>query len=346
MPFRQRWGIGRAPAEGTGSLTFAAFMAPAPEFLQRPFLFVVGAPRSGTTWVHNLLAAHPQVAGLPGVELALFSRYLAVPVAHFRRERADIEAGRWTQGLAAVWTDAEYHAYVQDFLARVYAGVAARKSGATHIVDKHPNYARYMDLIAEWLPNARFVHVVRDGREVAVSMMSVNRRKGHSPGEVGEAARMWNTFIGAARRYGAASPQRYHEVRYEALRSDGAGELARLFTFCGLSAGPDLVAKLLAEFDIERKQLSTGDATLNHLRGTPGAIWRQRLTVRQRYRFDRWAGGLLRELGYARPGWWADHAAQRMALPAMALLWRVGRAAQQSLRGWREAATDPFAPLP
>ncbi|MBL7965260.1 MAG: sulfotransferase [Flavobacteriales bacterium] len=321
-------------------------MSSGTDILQRPFLFVVGAPRSGTTWVHNLLAAHPQVAGLPGVELTLFSRYLAVPVSHFRRERADIDAGRWNQGLAAVWSDDQFAAHVRNFLSEVYDPIAARKPGATHVVDKHPNHVRHMSLIAEWLPKARFIHVIRDGREVAVSMMSVNRRKGHSPGELAEAARTWRDFIGLARKGAQELPGRVHEVRYEKLRTNGPEELARLLAACGLDHDAALVHRLLEEFDINRRQLSTGDAALNALRDKPDAIWRARLNARDRYRFHRWAGKRLCELGYAQPWWWADHAGQRLSIPATAFLWRCGRTLQQAVRGWRAAATDPFEPLP
>lgn len=313
--------------------------------VQREFVFIIGAARSGTTWLHRMLSAHPSVASLPGTELTVFTRYLAQPVSHFRKEKADMEAGRWTLGLGAFWSEERFMQEVRCFLEDVYGGVLDTNPEATHILDKHPNYARHLPLIAELLPHARFVHLVRDGREVVVSALSVNKRVGHSAGELAQACRDWRDFVSKAREDGRALGDRYLEVRYEELKSGGPEVLGRVFAHCGLPTDSDMVARIHGENHISRKQFSSGDAALNALRAKPGAIWRERLSLTDRYRVHRWAGELLMELGYAGKDWWASSPLDRLWMPFRSFLWRIGRGFQGGVQSWKLSSVDPFEPL-
>jgi hypothetical protein len=312
--------------------------------LERQFIFIIGAARSGTTWVHRLIADHPQVAALRGVELTVFPRYVAIPVSQYRAERADALAGRWRLGLGAIWDEERFAAHIRGLLSEAYGDVLAARPDATHILDKHPNSSRYVPLIAEWLPQARFVHVIRDGREVAVSAMSVNKRVGHSAGEIGQAARDWDEFTRKAIDAGRLLGDRYLEVRYDRLRSGGVPALRAVFDHCRLPVSDAQLEAVVAANDISRKQYSSGDASLNSLRDRPEAIWRSKLGAIDRYRFDRWAGDLLVQLGYARPGWWADSPIQRTLVHMLAFLYRLLRTTRSIINTWRRTARDPFQP--
>ncbi|MCB0778148.1 MAG: sulfotransferase [Flavobacteriales bacterium] len=312
---------------------------------EREYLFIIGAARSGTTWLHRMLSAHPQVASLQDTELTIFTRYLAQPVAQFRKEKAEQEAGSWSLGLGALWTEDRFFEEVRCFLDNVYGSVLATNPRATHILDKHPNYARQLPLIADLLPNARFIHLIRDGREVVVSALSVNKRVGHSAGELAQASRDWRDFVGAARRDGRMLGNRYMEVRYEELKNGSPEVLGRIFAHCGLPADTDMVARIHSENHISRKQYSSGDASLNTLRVKPDSIWKERLSLTDRYRMHRWAGALLMELGYAGSDWWASSPTDRMWVRFRSFLWRIGRGFQGGVQSWKLASVDPFEPL-
>lgn len=303
--------------------------------LDKHFLFVVGAPRSGTTWVHRMLATHPAVAAMEQEELTVFTRYAGTWTRNYAAEQRDIDEGRWRQGLPALMSAADLDAHLRPFIADVYGRVLAKNPTATHVLDKHPNYANHLHVIERFLPRARIIHVIRDGREVAVSMMSVHRRVGHSPGEVGAAAKEWHRCVtnamNAAARLG---PERYLEVRYEKLMADTAAELTRLFTFAGLAMEPAAIEKVAAEHHISRRQVSSGDTRNNALRATAGAIWKDRLTLAQRHRFEAIAGPLLQRLGYARPGWWALSAADRLRMLPHGFIVRVKRSIDALRRIW------------
>ena len=129
-------------------------------------------------------------------------------------------------------------------------------------------------------------------------------------------------------------PQRFLEVRYEELRRDPVQGLARLFAFCGLDADPALLQRLAEEYSIERKQVSRGDTTLGDLRDRPGAIAMDRLTLEERYLFDRMAGPLLVGLGHAPRGWWASGALDRIKMLPYPFVMRIRRSVRALLHIW------------
>ncbi len=303
--------------------------------LDKQFLFVIGAPRSGTSWLHQMLAEHPAVAAMAEEELTIFSRYVQIWAHNYEEEAKNIAAGRWRQGLPCVWEAQEFEAWMTRFVEDVYSRVHARRPGATHILDKHPNYSNHLPMIDRFLPGSRFIHIIRDGREVAVSMMSVRRRVGHSPGEVRGAAHEWHRCVTNARAAGAAlGPARYMEVRYEELRTATGPLIDRIFRFCGLAPDAELIQRLIAGHDINVRQVSSGDASLNDLRAKPGAIWKEKLGTAERYIFDRMAGALLKDLGYAQHGWWALNAADRVRMLPYGMAVRAKRSAAALARIW------------
>jgi len=294
--------------------------------LDKQFIFVVGAPRSGTSWLHQMIAAHPKVAGMANEELTVFSRYVSPWVNNFRAEERNMAEGKWSQGLPCLFTAVEFEQRMLTFVDEVYARVDARNPGATHILDKHPNYSNHMALIDHMLPRSRFIHIIRDGREVAVSMMSARKRIGHSPGEVRGAAQEWHRCVTAAQAYGLQlGATRYMEVRYDQLFAGTATGLAEVLAFCGLEDENGFIARIAQTNHISVKQISSGDTNNNALRTQPGAIWKTRLSLRERYRFDLIAGNLLLRLGYADRGWWSLGPMDRARMLAYPLLSRMKR---------------------
>lgn len=306
---------------------------------RRTCVLVVGAPRSGTTWLHRMIAAHPAIAAMPEQELTIISRYAGTWERNFIAEKQDLEAGRWQQGLPTIMSSGEFEDMLKRIVHELYARVLAKNPGATHILDKHPNYANFLHVADKYLPGCKVVHVIRDGREVAVSMMSVQRRAGHSPGEVRGAAIEWHRCVTNARAAGALlGRDRYLEVRYEELVSDTAAQLGRVFAHCGLPFTAAEVGAIATAHHISNKQVSRGDTANNALRSEPGAIWKIRLSLGERYRFDRIAGGLLLRLGHADPGWWALNPFQRIWMLPYGTLVRIKR----SLLALRDIWEKPF----
>ncbi len=308
--------------------------------LDKQFVFIVGAPRSGTTWLERMVGGHPMVASIPH-ELTLFSKYFAGPTRFFERETLHRDKGDWEQGLPMLFTQDEFDEGLRRITEVVYSRVLAQRPVATHILDKHPHYARCLPLIDRILPTSRIIHLIRDGRDVAVSTMSTKRRLGHGQADIIGASRVWHECITAAQAHGQVLGEaRYLEVRYEELVSDTVVQLGRIFQFCGLDHGPELVGDIARTNSIENRQFSRGESRSREevLRAASSAT--RNLGLRQRYLMERSVGQLLVRLGYTQPGWWALGPLDRwkMALWSVQQRWR--RSASAFWKNWKKPLTE------
>jgi hypothetical protein len=275
--------------------------------LGRQFNYIIGSPRSGTTWLQMMLGAHPSVCTT--VELTLFCLYTADWIHSWEREARVVARGGPETGLRHLWTEDEFYEFLREFVERVYGRLVEARPDATHVVDKQPSYSGYTGAIDRLVPGARFIHIVRDGRDVAASMLAAHRDMGMTIETVQKAAQVWSRSVRQART-AARFDGRYLEIRYEDLRAEPEAVFAKVLDFCGLEADAETTARIVAahEFDkmAERGEMQAGTrAPRGFFRRGVTDTWRTELTTAQRYLFDRTAGDLLRELGYAGEGWWA-----------------------------------------
>ena len=120
-----------------------------------------------------MIGAHPLVCTT--VELTLFSKYTGPWIRAWELEADNTVRSRWNQGLPFLWSEDEFYDFLREFVGQVYERVLATNPKATHILDKHPGYSRYVVDINAILPNARFIQIIRDGRDVAMSMVSASK---------------------------------------------------------------------------------------------------------------------------------------------------------------------------
>ena len=253
------------------------------------------------------MSAHPKVCTT--VELTLFDRYTAPWIKVWEDESANIKQGRWCQGLPFLWSEDEFYGFLREFLGKVYDRVLSNNPGATHILDKHPRYSLYVEDINRLLPNARFIHMIRDGRDVAVSMVAAREKMGFGTGTIPDSAEAWSKYVRAAQEAGKYDG-RYLEVRYEELYSDGVNVVEDVFDFCGLKASREEVTAIVDEYQFEKNKARKITAARNvealdgHYRKGKVGSWLEELPTEQRQVFNEIAGDLLGELGYTRdPSW-------------------------------------------
>jgi len=188
-----------------------------------PVPFIVGCIRSGTTLLRSMLGSHPDLAIPPE---ARFISHLhrvhghgAVDVERFvtdlyRDDRFEL----WQLDEAAV-RDALRAAAPLDFsgaIRCVYRCYAATV-GKPRYGNKTPRYVRDIPLLHAVLPEARFVHLVRDGRDVARAIADAP----FGPSTLSTAAMLWDHDVRAGIDAGRALPDGwYHQVRYEDLVAD------------------------------------------------------------------------------------------------------------------------------
>lgn len=198
-------------------------------------VFLVGCPRSGTSWVQTVLAQHPDVVSPPETYLM---RRLGEALGPVDRPREDASIGpyvvfdeeSWAEALGSVWVAA---------LERL----AAAKPGARIALEKSPMHALVVDEIRRMVPGARFVHLVRDPRDVVRSMRhgSATWADGYFGDDVIEQVRLWTSAVDGV---AAADGPDVLTVRYEDLRT-GPDAWRPLFDHVGIDPAqplPDLHA--------------------------------------------------------------------------------------------------------
>jgi hypothetical protein len=308
-------------------------------------VFLVGTPRGGTTWLQQMLGAHPAIA--TPQELWLFSHYLA-PLETAWREQFPDDVERWRQlrhvGLPAVLTEEAFEEVLRGVAQRVHAEVLSLKPGATVVLEKAPGYGLWADLILRLFPGAGFVHLVRDGRDSVASMVRAARGWGRfwAPASVEGAVMMWRGCVQAARAV-ADKTDRYVEVRYEELcAEEGPRILGDLFRFCGVETDEAACAAIHSRFSLgshaRESSIVWGGEVARRVRtvelepegfsGTGGiGAWRRDLGLRDRLLFESGGGRLLRELGYERDRSWIGSGPVRRfaARVPLALDWRLRR---------------------
>jgi hypothetical protein len=280
--------------------------------LDAPPLFVVGCGRSGTTLLRMMLDSHPHLA-IPGESHfipALWKsrrRYLSRDALDVRRLASDImktpHVRQWELPQDAVWSRLEGLGR-QGFPPRDFPAVVeafflayADHHGKTRWGDKTPIYVLSIPLIATLYPDARFVHVIRDGRDVALSYLAVP----WGPRGIWAAARKWRRDVSTGRGHGEALPVgRYTEVRYADLVDDPERTLRDICRFADL---PFDGTMLDYHRDSGQRIQSRPERTRYHASVTKPPVgglrdWRTQMSDRDIQAFETVAGDLLHELGF------------------------------------------------
>jgi hypothetical protein len=253
-------------------------------------IFVIGAPRSGTTLLRLILDSHPRISC--GEE------------THFLRDMGAIVGRHWdlvsSYGFDRDWWLDRIRGFYEGFQADVLA-----RSGKARWAEKDPTYTLVLDLIDELFPEAVYVHVLRDGRDVVASFRDRWGYRSAARAARGE----WARHVRAARALGARLPaDRFLELRYERLVAGPESEARRLFDFLGEAWQPDVLDFDPAEhaateryrrFTASRREAAGESATIYRSRvGAGGAT----LDPFLRALLRRGAGDLLLELGDAASG--------------------------------------------
>lgn len=176
----------------------------------------------------------------------------------------------------------------------------AEACGKSCFGDKTPLHIQYLDLLEHAFPGAQYVHIVRDGRNAALSYDEMARRPRFSwmfPQGLGDFAVRWRREVLGARRFGnTIAAGRYIELRYEDLVREPEAKLRELTSFLGLGFEPVM---------LEYHRKVDGRRLLNHKRlAEPptlgGSDWRKQMRRVDMERFETLAGDLLEALGYER----------------------------------------------
>lgn len=260
---------------------------------------VGGCGRSGTTLLRVILDSHPNICC--GPESSLFLPLW--PSARKLAARFEMPEQEVSELIATCASQAE-------FTDRFFARYSERRE-KPRWAEKTPRNILYLDYLFEHFPNARFVHMIRDGRDTICSLRTHPRHKVvdgqlvelNTRHPLGPCLERWVSNVSAGLTY--RRDPRYIEIRYEKLVAEPRETLMQLFAFIG---------EPFDERVLEYHQLQGQSRDARYFPQNPEATqamytkavarWRRDLSPEEILIVKREAGPLLRTLGYAADDSW------------------------------------------
>ncbi len=286
-------------------------------------VIMVGAPRSGTYWLVDLLQTRFGVHFPSETHFVpLYARYLwlwgDLSVADNRRRLLES-----IYEFLQVWTarSSASREYLEQ-IRRLSLLVTLDEGCAGDIVAESSDYpslieamyrhfvrihdadasgdksAHYRvldpDSVFGFFPDAKMLHVIRDGRDVALSWV----QQWFGPASIRDAARLWRDHVRVNREWGRRNPSRYLEIRYEDLATDIGGEIAKLEAFLGRAARPHDPESTRSDLARALANTESHSAMLDISAADNISKWRESMSERDVETFEEIAGQALVEFGY------------------------------------------------
>jgi len=254
-------------------------------------VFIGGCDRSGTTLVYSLLNAHSRL--FIGLETALTGANSNI--RHL--------AGR--TGLPAEELKMMYkQSCCYPEFAECVLSSLMRQHGKQRWGDKSPGNVTRIESTFRYFPNARFIHVIRDGRDVVSSLrthlptLKRSRPAGEKFNDWKASISYWEEYV----RSGMAwrEDPRYYEIKYESLVNNPEAELKMLFDWLGEPWEEEIL------LNARNMHVSSHPDVSRPIHPKGIGRWQNDLSGEARKLFYESANALLIELGYAKNREWME----------------------------------------
>jgi len=279
---------------------------PPPRTTERQIFFIIGTPKSGTTWLQHLVNGHPAITCAGEGDFNLLATLLHNLAFQYDTHMLGVNAPMGTDAYLR-FSHADiltlYRTAILLLFAHIDTGPEVRCIGS-----KNPILIHALDAYHRILPEAKFIHIIRDGRDAAVSAWFNNLR---NTGGAFQAqfpnpsdfyalfARSWARNVQTGRAFEARHPEVYHEIRYEDLHRSPKETLRGVLEFLGVD--PDAVELCLEAGDFRRlaggRRRGEENRASFYRKGVVGD-WQNHLTPADVRTFEELAGAELQALGY------------------------------------------------
>lgn len=259
--------------------------------------FIVGAPRSGTTWVQRLLQSHKLICG--GEESHFFGNFTLA----LREADRQIDSPRGLGPLTYIARD-DYDDIFRMAWDKIFAGLYADNPEAQIHLEKTPSNALFLDEIHRLFPDALYIFLTRDSRAVTSSLVHAGKTWGAhwAPTDTRMAALMWRKHNLSMMDWRARHPDLpVLELKYEDAVADTPATLRQMISFLIPDAAQQQIEETLQAYEADqagkteqtRKKDPSGFA---RVRGATG--WQKDMSFWQKCVTWRFTRKLMRELGY------------------------------------------------
>jgi hypothetical protein len=247
-------------------------------------IFLGGECRSGTTLLRVMLDAHSAIACGPETHFLVDEK--------FRRFHHHFRGTWWKRAAGYGYSTDDMDDLVRDFV-RGWFETYMLRQGKRRWADKTPQTINVLPYLWELFPTAKFVHLIRDGRDVACSISPQT----WGPDNVKAAAKRWVECIdkGVIHRGDTA---RYMEVRYEDLATEPEREVRRVLAFVGEEFEPGVLEYHRQEHDTPAATESSADQVARPVYASSIGRWKRDLSARELKTFMKFGAETLARLGY------------------------------------------------
>jgi len=272
-----------------------------------PF-FIVGIGRSGTTLLRLMFHNHPNIA-IPYESHFITDYYNKIENYGDLNEDNNIKhlmKDIFNEDLLKQW---DHTFYIDQILPKIKTRTLGHvfraiyddymyAKGKTRWGDKS-DYLDRLHIINEMFPDAKFIHIIRDGRDVANSVLKLP----WGPQDIIQAAEWWHHHMILGRRMGAMlDPSRYTEIKYEDLVSDTENQLKRLCKFIG----EDFSSEMLNYYKKSADSIPDSRKGQHYNADSPPktdrvAAWKKEMTPKNIAIFNDYTEHSLKELNYEVP---------------------------------------------
>ena len=273
--------------------------------LNRRPVFVVGCPRSGTTLLYHMILSSGDFAGFPfesDVFRLLGPKFRGLTSLKNRKRLLEFWLRSENCALSGLNRgDIESSAVekcrnIGDFLSIVMEAMC-RKQGARRWVEKTPDNVLYITDIKRFIPDSLIVHIIRDGRDTALSLANFNWvrpfiwERGSKLLSFGV---YWKWLVRKGREAGQKVASDYYELHYEELVERPRETLVRLGDFMGHDLDYDRI--LQVGIGSVRRPYTSFESSAEGF--SPVGRWKRQYTPGELANFEALVGDCLEETGY------------------------------------------------
>ena len=258
--------------------------------LESPPIFIVGSPRSGTTVLGKCLAANSRC------NMGEESFFMT----HFWHIFSDLHSGMNWRNWAPIANMVDEQTLLEligDFSDKIFSTLVAQKPGADTYVDQTQWYGSIAPFIDKVYPDARYLHILRDGREVTRSLRVLSDNGSRWAGtNFEDSVTIWRTQVENCLKIREATPERYTEVDYQDLVMDSESAIREICERLGLEYEFQMLTPLRTPISDPTRE----DYKVLSPSREKTTQWPKEWSSTDQSVFQEIAGGLMKQLKYDR----------------------------------------------